>query len=196
MEERKLNEKESLELISQMIRNTQQRFQRDHVAPLLVNGYVTTILAVIIWLLIKETQNGFWNLLWLTIPVFGFSGLKIFFKNRTKNVRTYIDQSLDYIWWVLGSIMVSAGLLTFFLHVFPILFLIILLIGIGITLTGLITKLKILTYAGILNILSSVLFLFPLVKGIDQILLFGAIFFVFMVVPGHILYSKKGTENV
>lgn len=196
MEERNLNEKESLELISQMIRNTQQRFQRDHVAPLLVNGYVTVALSAIIWFLIKQTQNGIWNLLWLTIPVFGFLGLRIFFKNRTKNVRTYIDQSLDYIWWVLGSIMVSSGLLTFFLHLFPILFLIILLIGIGITLTGLITKLKILTYAGILNILSSVLFLFPIVKGIDQILLFGAVFFFFMVIPGHILYSKKGAENV
>lgn len=196
MEERNLNEKESLELISQMIRNTQQRFQRDHVAPLLVNGYVTVVLSVIIWVLLKETQNGIWNLLWLTIPIFGFSGLKIFFKNRTKNVRTYIDQSLDYIWWVLGAIMVSSGLLTFFLHVFPILFLIILLIGVGITLTGLITKLKILTYAGILNILSSVLFLFPVVKGIDQVLMFGAVFFFFMVIPGHILYSKKGAENV
>jgi len=195
MEERQINEKESLELISQMIRNTQQRFQKGNAAPFLVFGYLTVILSLVIWYMLEITHNAYWNMLWLFIPVLGTFGLKLIFPNRKKNVRTVVDKAVDYVWLVIGFCMLLAGLTTFYVY-FPIFFEEVLLMGIAVTLTGLITKLKILTFPGILTMLSAVLFTLGIVQGIDQILLFGAIFFVFMVLPGHILYAKKDIGNV
>lgn len=195
MEERKINEKESLELIAQMIRNTQQRFQKGNAAPFLVFGYLTVTLSLVIWYMLKITHNPYWNMLWLTIPVLGTFGLKLFFPNRKKIARTVVDKAVDDVWLVIGLCMILAGLTTFYTF-FPIFFEEVLLMGIAVTLTGLIAKLKILTFSGILTMLSSVLFTLGIVKGIDQILLFGAIFFLFMVLPGHILYAKKEIDNV
>ena len=190
MEEKQLNEKESLELIANMIRNTQKRFQKENASPFLVFGYVTVLLSVIIWYLLKLTGNPHWNILWLSIPALGLLGLKILFPKRRKQVKTFIDKAVDYTWLVIGTCMVLIGILSAFVG-FPVLFEIILLIGIAVLLTGLIAKIKLVASAGVLHILSSGLFLFGVVKGIDQILIFGAIFFLFMVVPGHILYLKK-----
>ena len=195
MEERKLNEKESLELISQMIRNTQQRFQKENAAPFIVFGYVTVFLSILIWYLIKTTDNYYWNLLWFTIPVFGFIGLKLFFPERKKIAKTFVDKTIHYVWLVCGIAMISISILAFIKNL-PVFFLMLLIISIAITLTGLISKMKFIVFAGILNFFSSGLILFGVVKGIDQILLFGAVFFVFMVIPGHILYAKKGVKNV
>ncbi|VBB47196.1 conserved membrane hypothetical protein [uncultured Paludibacter sp.] len=195
MEDRQLNEKESLELISQMIRNTQQRFQKQNAAPFLVFGYVTVMLSVIIWYLIRITDNYNWNLLWFSIPVFGFLGLKLFFPARRKMVKTFIDTTIHYVWLVCGITMILLSILAFFKNL-PVLFLILVIISIATTITGLISKMKFIIFAGILNILSSGLILFGVVKGINQILLFGAIFFVVMVLPGHILYSRKNNNHV
>lgn len=195
MEERILNEKESLELISQMIRNTQQRFQKENAAPFIVYGYVTVLLSVIIWSLIKITNNYYWNLLWFSIPLFGFIGLKLFFPARRKMIKTFIDSTIHYVWLVCGTAMISLSVLAF-VQKLPVLFLILLIISIAITLTGLISKMKFIIIAGILTFISSGLILFGVIKGIDQILLFGGIFLVFMVIPGHILYAKKRIGNV
>lgn len=190
MEERKLNEKESLELISQMIRNTQQRFQKENAAPFIVFGYVTVLLSIIIWFLIKTTNNYYWNLLWFTIPVFGTLGLKLFFPKREKMMRTYLDKTIHYVWLVCGVAMILLSILAFRISM-PILFEILLIISIAITLTGLISKMKFIVFAGILNFISSGLILFGVIKGINQILFFGSIFFLFMVIPGHLLYFRK-----
>lgn len=194
MEERKLNEKESLELISRMIRNTQQRFERVNAAPFLAFGYATVIASIMVWYLLKATQNPMWNLLWLLIPVIGLALLKFLFPKQEKMVKTYVDKAIDYVWRVIGFTMLFVGLLTFVVNI-NVMPSIVLLMGIAMTLTGLLSKLPIIKYSGILGILSSALFWFDIVNGLNVIVLFAAIFFVFMVIPGHILYAQKGGES-
>ena len=46
MENKKLNEKESLELISQMIQNTRTRVEKDGGTPFLIWGYGTVIISL------------------------------------------------------------------------------------------------------------------------------------------------------
>ncbi len=191
MEERKLNEKESLELISQMIANTQQRFEKENAAPFLTFGYATVVLSVVVWYLLKTTDNYRWNFLWLVIPVVGYFGLKMLFPQRKKLVKTFVDKAIGYVWAIVGACMFGFGVLAMFVRI-PIMFDIVLLMGIGVALTGLLSKLKIITIVGVLGIMSTLLFVFHVVAGIDVILLFGAVFFVLMVIPGHILYARKG----
>ncbi len=194
MEEKVMNEKESLALISQMIRNTQQRFERVNAAPFLAFGYATVVMSIVVWYLLKVTNNYIWNVLWMLIPVLGFGILKLFFPKRKKMHKTFVDKGIDYVWNVIGVTMFFMGILTFFVNI-NILSTIVLLMGLAMTLTGLMAKLRIITVAGILGVLSSALFLFQVVKGIDVVLLFGAVFFVLMVLPGHILYAGKGGEH-
>ena len=55
MNDRVLNEKESLELIAQMIQNTKSRMTRNSGAPFLIWGYTTIIVSLLVWFLLKET---------------------------------------------------------------------------------------------------------------------------------------------
>ena len=56
MEEKALNEKESLELISQMIRNTQQKLERKNGIPFLIWGYVTVIVSLTVWYMLTPAK--------------------------------------------------------------------------------------------------------------------------------------------
>ena len=64
MEERKLNEKESLELIAQMIQNTKNRMETNCGMPFLLWGYTTVFTSLLVWLLVTYTQNNNWQYLW------------------------------------------------------------------------------------------------------------------------------------
>ena len=53
MEERKLNEKESLELIAQMIQNTKNRLETNCGMPFLFWGYNTIFVSLLVWFLVE-----------------------------------------------------------------------------------------------------------------------------------------------
>ena len=64
MEERKLNEKESLELIAQMIQNTKNRLETNCGMPFLFWGYTTIFVSLLVWFLVVTTRK-----LLLAIPM-------------------------------------------------------------------------------------------------------------------------------
>ena len=68
MEERKLNEKESLELIAQMIQNTKNRLETNCGMPFLFWGYTTLFVSLLVWFLVVTTGN-----LLLAIPIGSYS---------------------------------------------------------------------------------------------------------------------------
>ena len=59
MEERKLNEKESLELIAQMIQNTKNRLETNCGMPFLFWGYTTLFVSLLIWFLVGNTYGSY-----------------------------------------------------------------------------------------------------------------------------------------
>ena len=67
----------------------------------------------------------------------------------------------------------------------PILFVILLMMGMGTTLTGLIINMKLVTVSGVLGIFASLGCLY--IDKFDQILLFALAFVFMMVIPGHYL---------
>lgn len=188
MEDKQLNEKESLELISKMIRNTQQRLEKVHAMPLLVFGYITIIASIAVWYLLKTTVNPWWNLLWLSIPVLGGSLIFALMKKNKPKARTFVDKVTDYVWWVCGGVVWAASFTPTLWQNVPILFIVALIISMATILTGLITKVRLLAVSGAVGILGS--FILPSIKHLDSILVFALIFLVMMVVPGHILYYK------
>ena len=63
MDNKKLNEQESLELITQMIQNTKFKMVKYAGTPFLVWGYMTVVTSLLVWYLLKETGNYNWQLL-------------------------------------------------------------------------------------------------------------------------------------
>jgi hypothetical protein len=102
MEEKQLNEKESLELITQMIRNTQQRIEKGNGIPFLIWGYTTVLVSLLVWYMLKSTGNDYWNLLWFLIPSIGFTAMTITMQKENKGVKTYLDKVIMYVWIVVG----------------------------------------------------------------------------------------------
>jgi len=193
MEEKALNEKESLELISQMIRNTQQKLERKNGIPFLIWGYVTVIVSLTVWYMLKITMDAHWNYLWFLIPVLGYTAMLIFSQKEEKGMKTYIDKVIGYVWICMGSAALIVSISAMFVWM-PVYFIILLLIGIGTTITALVIKFKLLIYLGFICIMSSEICL--IIRDMNAILVFAFMFLIMMVIPGHVLYAKKGIQHV
>lgn len=194
MEDKVLNEKESLELISRMIRNTQNNVKKGEGRPFLIWGYTTVITTILVWYMVSATANNNWYGIWLLLPVIGWLLTFLLCRDRTPGVKTYIDRIVNYIWIVCGTVGITVSLVSIFDQQLSVLYIIVLLMGIGTTLTGLVTRFKPIVVAGIVSLLLSFLCLF--IKGSDQLLIFAAVFVAMMVIPGHILnhYGRKMSQ--
>ncbi len=188
MEDKILNEKDSLELISKMIQNTQLKLESGKGKPFLIFGYITVIVSIAVYVLISITNNENSNLLWYAIPVLGSVSMYLFGRSEKKYSKTYIDRIINNVWAVIGTAMILTSFSAFFVYNLPIVSLMLLLSGIAATLTGFIIKYPAIIICGILGALSCIL---PfIIKGYAQALIFAFAIFIMMVVPGHILQYK------
>ena len=189
MQEKPLNEKESLEIITRMIRNTQQKLERGAGGPFLIWGYATIITTLAVWVAIRLTMNYQFNYLWFMIPVIGC--IFMFIKKQPKGVCTYIDKVISYIWIVLGGtgFLLSMMSILSVMWNFPILFIIIIIMGMGSVLTGLVINFKPVVIGGIIGLAISI----PhhLINAYDvKMLTFILAFIMTYIIPGHILNHK------
>ena len=60
MEQKKLSEKESLELITQMIQESREHIARHAAYPLLIWGYMTLLLSLVMWYVIE--RYAYWTI--------------------------------------------------------------------------------------------------------------------------------------
>lgn len=193
MEDKILNEKESLELISQMIRNTQQKLESEHGKPFLIFGYVTIFVSLMVYTLLRMTDNVYFNLLYYLIPIVGTYFVFLRKKRNIKSVKTFIDRIIGNTWIVIGLVMILISIASFFIRL-PVVNLILLLSGIATTLTGLTIKFKPIIACGIIGTTTCIL---PyLVNGYEQILIFAVAILIMMVIPGHIIQHKSKAKNV
>ena len=99
--------------------------------------------------------------------------------------KTYIDRIVGYVWGVFGLCGLLISCVSMIYCSLPILFVILLMMGKGTTLTGLIINVKLVTVSGVLGIFASLGCLY--IDKFDQILLFALAFVFMMVIPGHYL---------
>lgn len=190
MEDKTLNEAQSLELITRMIQNTRQRMERNAGRPFLIWGYLTIATALAVWYAVSRTHDYNWNLLWFAMPLLGGLLMWLFLDRKPAGVTTFIDRIVGQIWLVLGLAALLVSVLAMFspLHL-HILFLILLLMSIGTTLSGLVIRFRACIAGGVLGIGLSILCLW--FAPLNSYLFFAGAFFVMMVVPGHILNYKS-----
>lgn len=202
MTNKHLNEAESLELITSMIQDTRARLARNIGTPFLIWGYTTISVSLFNALTLYLGWSHSWAWSWFAIPIIGWIGMILFNKNEP-SARNYIDRIVSMIWvvigvsfwWLMTGIVVFGGSISY---------LTVVVMGIGTVLTGCVIKHRITAICGWVAMFASLIF--PTVIFIKsqsgslanisdnwiwgELIVFAAIFFCMMVVPGHILNHK------
>lgn len=189
-EKQQLDERQSLSLILRMVDSTRERVIRDLGTPFLVMGYVTVFSSLAVWLAFEHTGDYRWQFLWFTIALAGIGcWVRERRRGRLQRATTYVDRIVGYIWATFGIVAFLQSMLSIFTPL-PILYLTVLLMGLGTALTGLIVRFRAYTVAGLFSAVA----LAPaclLVERMDDCLVFAAAFAVMMVIPGHIFNHKS-----
>ncbi len=127
---------------------------------------MTVAVSLLVWFMLKQTGNADWNYLWFLLPLVAFPGTLWSGRKRKKMVRTYVDRIIGYVWTVFGLSAFLLSCVAVFWWDIPILFTILLLMGMGTALTGLIVGMKVVTVGGVLGALLSLGCFF--IPGISQ----------------------------
>lgn len=200
MEDKKLNEAESLELISQMIAATRKNVGGGRGNAFLVYGYTALAISVVIFIAVKISGNSAWNALWFLMFV---PALVMRLRKREKpSVVTYTDSMINKIWLVCSVLCAvtavaipAIGLPLCGVADFSLMLpLCLIYYCMGACVTGLVIKEKFLTWMPVLGVLAAIFMLLENSYG-DRItiwwsILFGLIIFT-GIIPGHILNSRK-----
>ena len=201
MEERKLNEKESLELIAQMIQNSKKNLQVGRGNQFILWGWLGAITSLVVMGMLMLTNNPMWNWVWFAIPVIGWPVMMWQLKKEEKPVITFIDKVMKAVWTTIGSIgMLSILLMAYVAHnthlIIPCT---ILLIGIGSAISGAVLDNKrIQSWAsgtfGFVMIVS-LRIAFDETNPIWNHIIFSIAFIGLLVIPGYIL-NKEAKKDV
>lgn len=194
MEDRRLNEAESLDLITKMIKNarTNQR-AKINCNILLIWGYTTAMVTIIIWLMKMYDVFSLSSLLWFLIPIICYPTTKYLSGKDHIHVKSYIDRTIDYV-SILFIVVCSTVAITSIWTTFPVLFMEGMLSSMWIIIIGLLIKYKPVIWGGILGIMAAHSLLF-ISNTISQIPIFAAIFIISIIIPGH-LFKRSISKNV
>ena len=155
---------------------------------------------------------------WFLIPIVGGLGTLWLNMRNTRKIRrpkSYIDRSISAVWQVFGLAygMVYIAALAYHTNI---LFLTVVLMGMATVITGKICRHRVLTVAGAVGIVLSLLFpaqhfmfetyghvIFDgdmaqtefLFLRYSEIAIFAVIFVIMMIIPGHILNKRAKIEN-
>ena len=134
MENKKLTEAQSLELITSMIQDSRARLARNAGTPFLIWGYTTIAVSLFNALALYMGWSHNWAWSWFLIPVIGWLGMMLLYKSEP-SARNYIDRIVSMIWvviglsfaWLLVGVVVFGGSISY---------LTVVVMGIGTVLTG------------------------------------------------------------
>ena len=203
MEDRKLTEKESLEVITSMIAQTKQRYIGSGNI-MLMWGYLIVAVAALIWTLLVYTHNPVWNWLWFLIWIVGGIATPIMAKKeqRKHGVKNYSDTLSSRIWSTVGycAMALTAICLAFLLvkgiDVWSSMFaLALIIVPFGEIAQGIVIKEKSLVTGGAIGMLVG-LFTMACIAGHVALYatwfmpIFIIAFIAMMIIPGHILNNK------
>ena len=204
MEEKKISEKESLELISQMIQQTKKDSVIGSGDMFLMWGYLCVLTSLSVYLITYVSMENHWRWLYLAIPVVGFIASGIMARRMSKHnkaPKTYTVQSINSIWACMSGVFVAYTAVCL-AHwdeqlIWTGMYLLgLLLPGIGTYCTGIILKENMLQACGIFGMARGVFFLRDLccegvTTQIEWPVYISVSMFVTLVVPGHYLNHKS-----
>ena len=190
METNNLTPEKSLQIISEAIAKSRRDFEKNAGTPLVTWGCIVFTFSLLIWFILKETNNANWNFLWFGIPVVGWPLSLIRPKDKKKEASaTFISNMLGYIWIAYG--IFATLLATAFAFIKPEFsgYLTAVLLGFAATMTGIVLKNRYITAGGLITGIGCTIALF-FVERWDAALLFGIAAVLNLIIPGYIMNRK------
>ena len=189
--DRPLNAAENIALVGRMIDNTRSRMVRNAGRPFLIWGYATVVTTLAVWAAYALFPGRNWYYLWLLLPVFGTAlSLLTMPKADGGRVYTFIDRVIGQVWLVMGLTAWFVSLLSVFGDMpVPILFVILLMMGMGTAITGLVIRFIPAAVGGAAAIVLAPVSLAATGYWVPALFIAG--FVAMMIVPGHILNYKS-----
>lgn len=196
MDNKTFNAQESIRPIEQTLRRSGQRLEEGYIIPMLVWGYATVAVSLLIYFLLPTmSYHAHW--LWLLLPLLGYPLSYILDKSRIEpNTRAFPERFVETLWTVAGgSVGIACGALglraggsisgeIYFA-------LVIMVMSIAMLVTGISLNIKAYKWGS----LAGYVYLLRLIVeraefSPNEILYFGATFFVMMCCTGHYLQHK------
>lgn len=205
MEEKKLNERESLELITRMIQETKNKLEVGDGNVLLIWGYVSVCTAILVYVMIMLTGNNpLVNWLWFLIPLIGYGVMQKQKRKETgvkSHSSSYVDKISAGIWKNVSIIACLFGTICMafmfcgyncWVLMFAYAFII---IGFGSIAQGVIIREQSLTFGGLFSIAAGGVVASCAICDIPiyitwAIPLYILCFILMMIIPGHIINRK------
>lgn len=208
MEEKTINEKESLELISQMIQQTKKESAIGSGNIFLVWGYLCVIISLAVFF-VSYYRSENWGFLYLALPVIGFI-LSTIVGRRTKKKQnnapsTYTSKNINAVWGCVSGVFAAYAVMCIFhwdtQSIWSGMFLLgLLLPGIGTYTTGVILKEWSLQLCGLIGTFIGLGFLRDLccegaAISIEWPLMMALTHLITLVIPGHALNYQARKSN-
>lgn len=204
MEERKISEQESIEIITSMISRTKDRLVKGGGNILLMWGYLVVVITLLVWLLLITTHNPAVNWLWFLIWIIGGIATPIMAKKKEvkAGVKSYSDKLGSQIWLIVGvsAIAVTLFCLGFLLvggkDAWSAMFVFALVIvPLGEIMQGLVIREKSLIIGGSTGLCTGIFTMCCIASGVPLAAawfmpMFIIAFAAMMILPGHILNHK------
>lgn len=209
MEERKITEAESIEIITSMISRTKARLVKGSGNILLMWGYLIVAVTALIWVLLVTTNNPAVNWLWFLIWIIGGIATPIMAKKErvASGSKSYTDKLTSQMWSVVGLTGIASALLCLgFLVIggkdsWSMMFAFALIIvPMAEIMQGLVIKEISLIAGGSIGLLTGIFTTCCISAHVALMAswfmpLFIIAFAAMMIVPGHILNSKANRES-
>jgi hypothetical protein len=194
MEEKEINAAESLQLINTMISAAKNKLADDGFFYIFW-GWLVALSAMFHFVAIKMGyEGGYW--VWaIAMPAGGIISMAYGRKqSKTKNVKTYIDVYLGYLWGgILIAMFITLGFM--FLHgIRHTYFFLMLLYGVATFISGGILNFKPLIIGSLFSFVCAGISVF--LCDIDQLLIISIALLFSYIIPGHLLRAKYKSENV
>lgn len=195
------SEKESLELMTQMLQQTRQNLEAGSGNLFLYYGYTAVVLSVAVFATVSLTQQPAWAALWFLMFA-AWGGQLGAMRRHRPEVVTFMDRAIARTWQVVGMlfaltvvVIAAIGWGVGYWNFALMMPLSLLYAGIGTAITGVIVRVGALIYMPLVAFVLAIYMLGMLAAGAVPMawwhLGFGVAFLSMMVVPGHVLNRQS-----
>jgi len=206
MDDKRLNEKESIELIANMISNTKRRIETADGNLLLNWGILTIVTTAIVWATVWLTKSAAGNWLWALMAIGAFFNRKEAVRQRKRGYISYTDKVCSTIWTVVGILGLFCLVMCIAFHLFTgvspwfIMFsYALIVVGFGVICSGAMLMIRSMVLGGVFSVAYGLVLACCVLTDTPitaewLIPLFMLCFLFMMVIPG-LEMRKKAKEN-
>lgn len=136
---KQMTAEESLALIAEVLNNSRRSLLKDSARHFLIWGLCIAVFSLAVYLMWTSTRNVAWNWLWFGITPAGYLGVWLTGRNKEPEPKSEIGRMMSMVWATYGVFCVGLALVSVVVPL-PIVLLVVLLLGIAESMSGVLLR--------------------------------------------------------